>query len=458
MITGCANGDGAVDPAGTALIRAHPGPGSGGMAAIVQGVVEVDLEVGCVWLSTPDGSRHPVVWPAGTSAEPDPFRIVLPDGRTVAHGDQVTGGGGYVPASSATADMEPFPDGCLQDGEAAVFNADSELEVTEGVGVEPVSTLFGRFSVPESIGLELIAVNPNLRSVAVADLVGGTVHVYETSDYEGPSDAVDGASGGGGFIHLWSQGTVFSYPGRMDANPLVYRPDPLREIAGVAPNLEVVPAPDGERVWLVQDGSGSGPTLVELVDLVEEQVSRITTFEIDGSWQPIGATVSGLVLAANEGAARTKLVAADGSPGAEVPGLALSVGWDGVAVLDEGMLSVFDSGLAGPVAVDEPEGGLWMAMGGPLIPTDAPPIRTGADRFLVGISDGGPPQVVMVDRSGASRVIYRMRGEQGAATWSRAGDWVAVIDRGELILVSPAGDQVEVGDILPDEHWVLTAG
>ena len=42
------------------------------MDAIVNGVVEVDVDAGCVWLSTADGSRHPVLWPFGTEAEGDP--------------------------------------------------------------------------------------------------------------------------------------------------------------------------------------------------------------------------------------------------------------------------------------------------------------------------------------------------------------------------------------------------
>lgn len=58
------------------------------MDAIVTGIVEVDLEEGCVWLSDPDGARYPVVWPAATAAQSDPFAIVLADGQLVQPGDR----------------------------------------------------------------------------------------------------------------------------------------------------------------------------------------------------------------------------------------------------------------------------------------------------------------------------------------------------------------------------------
>ena len=44
-------------------ISAHRTDGGGGMGAIVTGIVEVDADLGCVWLSDADGSRHPAVWP-----------------------------------------------------------------------------------------------------------------------------------------------------------------------------------------------------------------------------------------------------------------------------------------------------------------------------------------------------------------------------------------------------------
>lgn len=431
------------------------------MSAIVEGTLEVDLDLGCLWLSTADGSRHPVVWPAGTTSETDPFIIVLPDGQPLSPGDVVSGGGGYVDALSATAGMRPFPAECVQDGQAAVFNADSELLVTPGSGLEVAGTLAGRFSVPEPIGLELIAVNPNRRSVAVADLVTGTIHLYEPGDYVGPDDAIDGMSGGGGFIHVWAQGTVYSYPGRLTDEPLVYRPEPSTEIEGFAPSLEVVPAPDGEHTWLVRDGSGFGPTRVELVNLVEVQLARLHRLEIPGSWQPVGATTAGLVLASNEGPPRTLLVGMDGSVGLEIAGEAISAGWSGVALVESGELRLVGPDLTGSVPVEKRSSGTWTSVGGPLIPSDAPPMRTGGAVHVVGLSQGetggGSTQLIVIRPDGSTRIIHEV--SYGAvATFSRAEDWVAVVDADGVTVIPGGGDAVKLGEVFPAEHWVLTGG
>lgn len=474
LVSACAV-DGSASPtdhedtrsARTGLIRTHPPVNDSevsGMGAIVQGVLEVDLQARCVWLSGLDGARYPIVWPAGTTAQPDPFEVILVDGQVVRHGDQVTGGGGYVPAAGATPDLEPFPAQCLQTGEVAVFNATSSIEVVAGVGVVTSERLMGRFSVPEAIGLELIAFNPDRKSVAVADFVLGTVHMYESSDYTGPSDAIDGISGGGGFIHLWSQGVVYSYPGRIDAEPLVFEPERKNEKEGVASTLQAVPAPDGERVWLVQDGAGFGPTQVELVDLVEVEVTRLGTYEIEGSWQPVGATAEGLVLIANEGSPRTLLVRNDGSNGPQVGGEAISVGWSGVALLDEGSLFVTGPGLDRGLEVSPPSRGRWVTVGGPLIPTTSPPFKTGSSQFLVGLIDEGedattgPVQLVVVDDRGESRVIHELAGGPFVATWSRSDEWVAVVGPGGVTLISARGEPQSLGELFPEDHWVLTAG
>jgi hypothetical protein len=141
-----------------------------------------------------------------------------------------------------------------------VFNADSPIRVIPGVGLEVEQTLVGRFPAPEPIGLELIAVNPSGRWVAVVDFVTGTVRRYEPGQYEAPGAAIDGASGGGGFTHLWASGTVSTY-WPLDSEPLVYQPDPLREVPGIGSALRVLLAPDGDNTWLIQSGFDSEPTL-----------------------------------------------------------------------------------------------------------------------------------------------------------------------------------------------------
>ena len=449
--------------AGDELIRVHTGPGTGGMDAIVTGVVEIDLELGCVWLSDPGGARYPVVWPSGTRASLDPFELTFANGLTARAGDRVTGGGGYVNAASAVSD--PFPDACLQTGDAAVFNAGSDIEVEPGVGNEQPTTLFGRFSVPEVIGFELISVNPNARSVAVTDFVTGTIHLFDAADYPSPADAISGASGGGGFIHIWADGTIYSYPGvladiyegEIDADPVVYQPDPLIRHEGIAPTLEVVPATDGERVWLVQPGVNDTATTIELVNLVEVQVTRLGSWEIEGTWHPAGTTVDGLVL--NSDSDRVQVVGFDGTTIGEVDGRAISVGWQSIGIIGgDGELSVTDAFLGNPVAVQRPGRGIWVGVGGPIIPSEAPPVVTGQERLLVGQSENDTVGIYILDTSGATQHIYD--GTPNAiASWTRAGDWVSVVENGSVALIkAETGEIHDLGEMIPPDHWVLTAG
>ncbi len=470
-LSGCSsagvNGEatGSPAPRGLRVHRLDPGVG---MDAIVAGVVEVDPDSGCIWLSDPDGARYPVVWPAGTSARSDPFAITLADGQLARAGDRVQGGGGYVDAGSAARELRlpPFPPECVHVGDAAVFNAGSPISVTAGVGSEPAETLEARFSPPEPIGLELLAVNANARSVAVIDFVTGTVHRYGPRSYEGPPDAIDGAGGGGGFTHLWSQGTIYSYDGRPDSEPLVYQPDPLLRAAGIASTLQVLPAPDGERTWLVQTGTGDDPTLIELINLVEVQVTRLVSTEIEGSWRPVGATIEGVVLVTDDPQPTTSLVAPDGTVEAELPGTALSVGWNGAAVVrPDGSLVVTDARLSSPMQVDKPGEGAWVPVGGPMVPATSPPVRTGTDRFLVMLAhqpDRGPlsaGELVVVDGAGRAAPIYELSHGSHLASWSRGADWVVVVEDSSVTLISLDGrSAVPLGDLVPDSHWVLSAG
>jgi hypothetical protein len=141
------------------------------MDAIVAGIVEIDLETGCVWLSDEGGARYPVVWPAGTAAQLEPPAVLVPGRQVVETGDLVEGGGGFVDADSATdgAGLDSFPGECVHVGDAAVFNAGSSITVTPDVGLDLANTLVDRFSPPQPIGLQLVAVDANARSVAVVD-------------------------------------------------------------------------------------------------------------------------------------------------------------------------------------------------------------------------------------------------------------------------------------------------
>lgn len=440
--------------------RAHASGSDGGMDAIVSGTVEIDQDTGCIWLSDPDGTRYPVVWPAGTVAQSDPIGVVLSDGELVQDGDNVAGGGGYIDVDGATSGQEPFPDACVQVGEAAVFNADSSITVEHGVGLEVEETLVARFSPPEPIGFELVAVDSDSRSVAVVDFVTGTVHRYEPGRYPAPADAIDGASGGGGFTHLWASGTVYTY-WPLDSEPLVYQPDPLRDDA----TLRVLPAPDGDHTWLVQSEQGE-PTLIELVNVVELQLSRLMSTHLEGRWVPVGTTVEGLILTSDEPRARTSLVAADGTVVTEVDGTTLSAGWNGASILrPDGSLFITDAGLENPTHVEKPADGEWASVGGPVVPTSSPPVRTGAENYLVMLANE-PGQrkpsaeiLVMVDSAGSASVLDELSSGSSVAAWSRGGDWVITVEDSSVALISVAdGSTTQLGDLVPDSHAVLTAG
>ncbi len=465
--TSTAPGDG--DSSSDSLLRVHPRRTGEGLDAIVSGVVEVDSDAGCVWLAESAGTRYPVVWPEGTTAQSDPFEITLPDGQVIRSGDRIEGGGGYVDAASTTGGLglDPFPAACIHVGDAAVFNSSAALTVTADVGVDEPDTLVARFSPPLSLGLELIAVNPNARSVATIDFVTGTVHQYGPDDYTGPPDAIDGASGGGGFIHLWSDGTIYSYPGSIEAEPLVFEPEPLRTQPGIASTLEVVPAPDGERTWLVQPAvAEDSGTLVELVNLVDVQTARLASVEIAGSWHPVGSTTEGLVLISEDAELQTALVGWDGDVVQQIPGTAISVGWNGVAVLgSDGTLSATDAALGDPVQIDKPGEGSWTSAGGPMIPSTAPPLVTASSQHLVILAEepnGGSVSagdLVIVDASGAAEIVYELAHGSHAATLSRDDDWVAVIEGGDVTLVGTgSGEATPLGRLVPQDHWVLTAG
>ncbi len=453
----------APDPVGD-LLRVHRADPGAGMDAIVSGVVDVDLVAGCVWLAEPNGLRSPVVWPVGTAVRNEPFEIVLADGEVVRPGDRVEGGGGYVDADAATRGLQPFPRACVQVGEAAVFNASSAITVTAGVGLEGAETLLDRFSSPASIGLELVAVGGG--NVVIVDFVTGTVHRYRRGQYASPEGAFDGASGGGGFIHLWAQGVISSYPGRLDNEPLVYEPVPLRQTPEVAPAVNVLPAPDGEHTWLVQPGSRAQPTLLELVNLVEVQVARLGSYELDGAWRSAGTTTAGLVLVTDDPEPHTALIGEGGHIVAEVPGRAVSVGWNGAAVVQpDGSLIVTNAQLADASTVDKPGDGVWVSVGGPVVPTNAPPVITGAARFLVGLADDparGPfssGDLIIVDSTGAADAIYEWQEGSHLATWSRGEGWVVVVEESAVTLIpTEGGPPSALGAIIPESHWVLTAG
>jgi|GEM_PF-4250492 len=65
-----------VEPAGTEIRGALGG--------------DAQLEGGCAWVETDDGTRHEVLYPEGYTVEFDPLRLLGPDGEVIAQeGDRI---------------------------------------------------------------------------------------------------------------------------------------------------------------------------------------------------------------------------------------------------------------------------------------------------------------------------------------------------------------------------------
>jgi hypothetical protein len=228
----------------------------------------------------------------------------------------------------------------------------------------------------------------------------------------------------------------------------------------------VLPAPDGDHTWLVQSGFDEEPTLIELVNVLDFELVRQMSTAIEGSWKPAGATVEGLILTSDPPEPRTSLVSTNGTVEAELNGTALSVGWNGASILrPDGSLIVTDASLEGPIQVEKPSAGAWASVGGPVVPAISPPARTGQDDYLLMLADDphkgpvGAGHLVVVDAAGRATAIHELSPGSHLASWSRAGDWVAVVEDSAVELVSVVdGSTTQLGELIPESHWVLTAG
>jgi len=90
--------DTAGDDGGKAgMVIAGPEAVGGIMLAKIQGMI--DTSRGCVTLAELEGG---IVFPFGTTWDDDSQVVVLADGRELADGDFVSGGGGYVQLATAS--------------------------------------------------------------------------------------------------------------------------------------------------------------------------------------------------------------------------------------------------------------------------------------------------------------------------------------------------------------------
>lgn len=107
--------------------RWRPTGGSAG-AAEVSGVVAIDE--GCLYLREGDEQGYPVLWPAGTTWDPDREAVTLSRGTEIRPGDRVEGGGGYVRIGSLRRSRSLGPEAiallarCADGGQIAALDDD----------------------------------------------------------------------------------------------------------------------------------------------------------------------------------------------------------------------------------------------------------------------------------------------------------------------------------------------
>jgi hypothetical protein len=116
-----------VDPDAPVVLVSPAGDSTSCAAAEVRGVLSVDSDR-CLRL---DG--YLVIWPDGTRWDSTANALRLTSGDLARIGTAVSGGGGYATGSvgqGSLAEGQPA-ERCTWDGEIAIFNRSSEVELAE---------------------------------------------------------------------------------------------------------------------------------------------------------------------------------------------------------------------------------------------------------------------------------------------------------------------------------------
>lgn len=120
---------------GPVLSSPLPDGRSGGMDAVVGGMVVFDESAGCLYLELSSEYRHPVVWPVGASWQADPPAVKI-HGLLVEPGMFVEGGGGYISygfvRNVAGDEVADAAQACVNHVDAdgiAFFNVGSRVDV-----------------------------------------------------------------------------------------------------------------------------------------------------------------------------------------------------------------------------------------------------------------------------------------------------------------------------------------
>ncbi len=382
-------------------------------------------------------------------------------------------------------------DGAVSTTETSEATATSSSSTTEpprsSTTESPGEPTVTPIPIEEPVSLRVLAVRGNNPpSLAVVDLSEGETTIYEMGVHALSANPVDGAvaTPDGDWI-IWSNGIAYLFGDSLDTIDAQLGPDPPRQISGYAPALRVVPMPDGTRAWRVQPGLTFGsddyPTLVDLVTL-DDAASQLI-FEVDGSAFPIASTSTGLVLNTHRwfdtgdgfvtepGSENTIHLTDDGTTNQVGTGWAIAASPTRIARLSNGELVISDPDGGNQVQVTKPIEGIWIDLGGPMVPSDAMPLQTvspDGSQLAVSISqdldaNGNPAysELIAVDLSdGSTRALSQFEGRTPNATWSSDGEWVALLGPGDITLINttdPAHTQ-SLEDVIPDEHYPLAVG
>jgi hypothetical protein len=362
----------------------------------------------------------------------------------------------------------------------------------------PPSPIVSALPLATPIPIRILAVRFNNPSLAVLDFEARTMTVYPPRAHAVPLDAVDGAvMTPNRELIIWTQGIARLFEDSLNSMDLELRPDPLREISGIAPSLRVIPSPDGDVVWLVQPGGGccppSYPSLIELIELPSGR--RLASFEADPGTFPVAATDTGLVLNAEglvdtgdgwvtePGSERVIHLLKDGSTVEIGGGRAFAANSDRIVLwacpgdspgcvlhrTNELVLAGADG--IDRVTIPKPAPGTWLWVGGPGGPSDAMPLQTitpDGSTLLFAIGDAldvnGTPETSTLYgihlETTETTAIAHFQGRPPLATWSRDGQWIILVDIRDLTVISRTdpSNTYSLPGVVPEDHWVVAAG
>lgn len=354
---------------------------------------------------------------------------------------------------------------------------------------EPPNTDF-----TESVTLTMLGVRPNAPSFVVMDLAVGTVNEYSPEQHHLPQDAVSGAAiTARGDAVVWIGERVYVIP---DADfsrpPIEIVPDAVRLSPAIAPELYVVPSPDGNRIWIVQptrsrDGRAE-QTSISLVELVTG--TMLVDAQLELNLNPVGANNDSLILNAEQlietesgwvtqsGSERIVSLGIDGIVEEVAVGTGVAVHHDIVATVDPDRtrLTLVNPKDDSSTTVTMPVPGTWRTTGDPSIPGTAQPLprvsATGELLMVIGNNAdvNNQPEAselyAVSMNDGTTCSLARFDGAAPPATWSRDGRHVVLLvpsplsNQGAIAVLNPGSPNLDTVTVatVPDEHFILGAG